>query len=83
MLRAFGLILVYCLMLLAWIAAGIFVVVMPRRFGNLLHENFALFPEVSSRDWGKKLFLRLAGVALLSFAARFIWGIRHLLQAAK
>jgi hypothetical protein len=68
-------------MLLAWIAAGIFILVAPQRIGNVLHENFAL-PEIGSRDWGKKLFLRLAGLGLLAFAARFVWGIRQLFRLA-
>ena len=79
MLRAFGIVLVYFVMLIAWLAAGIFVTVAPRRFGNLLNENFGIFPEVGPHDWGKKLFLRLLGLGLLAFAARFVCGIRQLL----
>jgi hypothetical protein len=43
-----------------------------------VNENFGLFPEVRAGDWGKELLLRLAGLGLLAFAARFVWGIRQL-----
>jgi hypothetical protein len=78
MIRALGAVLVYLAMLTAWVAVGLFIVIAPRRFGNLVNENFGLFPEVRAGDWGKKLFLRLVGVGLLAFAARFVWGIRQL-----
>ncbi len=78
MLRAFGIVLVYFVMLAAWLATGLFIVLAPQRFGNLVNENFGLFPPVAARDWGKKLFLRLVGLGFLAFAARFLWGIRHL-----
>ncbi|HUK14958.1 MAG TPA: hypothetical protein VLW65_01030, partial [Bryobacteraceae bacterium] len=73
---------VYFAMLLAWVAAGLFVILAPRRFGNLISESFGLFPPVGLHDWGKKLFLRLVGLGLLVFAARFLWGIRQLLLSA-
>ena len=78
MLRALGIVLVYFVMLLAWLAAGLFLIIAPRRVGNLINESFGLFPAVDVRDWGKKLFLRLVGLGLLAFAARFVWGIRQL-----
>ena len=78
MIRALGIVLVYFVMLAAWLSAGLFILLSPRRFGNLLNENFGLFPEVGPRDRGKKLLLRLVGLALLAFAARFLWGIRQL-----
>ncbi len=78
MLRAFGIVLVYFVMLAAWLAAGLFIVVAPGRFGNLLNENFGIFPPVGPHNWGKRLFLRVVGLGLLAFAARFIWGIRQL-----
>ena len=80
MLRALGIVLVYFFMLGAWLAAGLFIIVAPRRFGNLVNESFGLFPAVGPQDWGKKLFLRLLGLGLLAFAARFIWGIRQIFQ---
>ncbi|MGA2593627.1 MAG: hypothetical protein ABSH32_27240 [Bryobacteraceae bacterium] len=78
MIRALGAVLVYFVMLGAWVAVGLFIVIAPGRFGNLVNESFGLFPAVGARDWGKKLFLRLVGLGLLSFAARFVWGIRRL-----
>ena len=78
MIRALGAVLVYLLMLAAWVGVGLFIVIAPRRFGNLVNESFGLFPEVRAGDWGKKLFLRLVGLGLLAFAARFVWGIRRL-----
>jgi hypothetical protein len=62
----------------AWVGAGLFMVVAPARFGNLVNESFGIFPEVRVRDWGKKVLLRLVGLGLLAFAARFVWGIRRL-----
>ncbi len=79
MLRALGAVLVYFMMLGAWITIGVYIVAAPRRFGNLLNEHFGVFPEVGARDWGKKLFLRLVGLGLLAFAARFLWGIGRLM----
>ena len=80
MIRAFGIVLVYVVMLGAWVAVGLFIVIAPARFGNLVNESFGLFPEVRASDWGKKLFLRLVGLGLLAFAARFVWGIRQLFR---
>ena len=77
-LRAFGVVLIYFAMLAAWLGAGLFIILAPRRFGNLVNESFGLFPPVGPRDWGKKLFLRVLGFGLLAFAARFIWGIRQI-----
>lgn len=78
MLRAFGIVLVYFVMLVAWLGAGLFITFAPRRFGNLVNENFGLFPTVGVHDRGKKLLLRLVGLGLLAFAARFIRGIHQL-----
>ena len=78
MLRALGAALVYLLMATAWVVAGLFMLIAPARFGNLVNESFGLFPAVRSRDWGKKLILRLAGVGLLAFAGRFLWGVYQL-----
>jgi hypothetical protein len=77
-IRALGIVLVYFVMLAAWVFAGLFILFAPRRFGNLLNENFGLFPEVGPHDRLKELFLRLMGLALLAFAVRFVWGIRQL-----
>jgi hypothetical protein len=78
MIRALGAVLIYFVMLGAWVGVGLFMVIAPVRFGNLVNENFGLFPEVRAGDWGKKVLLRLAGLGLLAFAARFVWGIRQL-----
>lgn len=83
MLRALAIFIVYFAMLGAWVAAGLFMLIAPARFGNLVNESFGLFPEVRPRDWRKKLFLRLLGLALLLFAARFVWGIQELLRSAR
>jgi hypothetical protein len=80
MIRALGAVLVYFVMLGAWVGVGLFIVIAPARFGNLVNESFGLFPEVRAGDWGKKLFLRLVGFGLLAFAMRFIWGVRQLFR---
>jgi hypothetical protein len=78
MIRALAAVFFYFLMLAAWVGVGLFIVIAPRRFGNLVNESFGLFPEVRAGDWGKRLLLRLVGLGLLAFAARFVWGIRRL-----
>jgi hypothetical protein len=70
--RFIGVVFIYVAMVLACIFVGLFMLIAPRRFGNVIYESFQLFPEVHPGDWGKKLFLRLVGVGLLTFAARFI-----------
>lgn len=80
MIRALGAVLVYLVMLGAWVALGLFILIAPARFGNLVNESFGVFPPVRASDWGKKLFLRLLGLGLLAFAARFVWGIRQLFR---
>jgi hypothetical protein len=59
-------------MVLACGGIGLFMLISPVRFGNLVNESFGLFPQVAPQDWGKKLFLRFLGVALLAFAVRFV-----------
>jgi hypothetical protein len=66
---------VYGLMFLGWAAVGLFMLIAPVRFGNAIHESFGLFPAVGPGDTGKKLLVRIAGMALLGFAARFAWGV--------
>jgi hypothetical protein len=78
MIRALGIVLVYLLMVGAWVGVGLFMLVAPARFGNLVNESFGLFPEVHALDWGKKLLLRVVGLGLLVFASRFVWGLRRL-----
>jgi hypothetical protein len=72
MSRLLGVVFIYGAMILAWTGVGLFMLVAPARFGNLIHDNLQLFPEVNSGDWGKKLFLRLLGICLLAFATRII-----------
>ena len=80
MIRALGAVLVYFVMLGAWVAVGLFILIAPARFGDLLNESFGIFPAVRAGDWGKKLFLRLRGLGLVAVAACFVWGIRQLFQ---
>jgi hypothetical protein len=80
MTRLLGVVGMYGLMLLGWTVVGIFMLVAPARFGNAIHESFGLFPAVGPRDAGKKLLVRLAGMALLGFAARFALGVSRVLS---
>ena len=75
MSRLLGIVLVYSLMFLGWTGVGLFMVLAPARFGNLVHESFGFFPHVEDGDWGKKLILRIVGAGLLGFAMRFALGI--------
>lgn len=75
--RLIGIVLVYAAMMLAWGAAGLFMLIAPARFGNLVHDSLYLFPQVAPRDWGKKLVLRLLGLGLLAFAIRLAVRIAH------
>ena len=70
--RLIGIVFLYAAMMLAWTGAGLFMLIAPTRFGNLVHNNLYLFPEVSPGDWGKKLVLRLIGIGLLAFDIRMI-----------
>ncbi len=70
MSRLLGIVLIYAAMMAAWTGVGLFMLLAPARFGNLVHDNLNLFPEVQRRDWGKKLFVRLVGLGLLAFATR-------------
>jgi hypothetical protein len=71
MSRVLGIVVFYAAMLFAWTAAGLFMLFAPMRCGNLIHDSFGLYPQVRRTDWGKKLILRVAGIALLGFAAHF------------
>jgi hypothetical protein len=77
MSRLLGVVFIYAAMILAWTGVGLFMLIGPVRFGNLVHDNLQLFPEVNRGDWGKKLFLRLLGAGLLAFAVRLIIRIAH------
>ena len=80
MSRVLGIVAVYVLMFLAWVAAGLFMLLAPGQFGNLVHESFGLYPQVRRNDWGKKLILRLVGIGLLGFAAHFALRIAFLIK---
>jgi hypothetical protein len=75
MSRLLGIVLVYALMFLGWTGVGLFMILAPARFGNLVHESFGFFPHVKDGDWGKRLILRLLGAGFLAFAIRFALGI--------
>jgi len=77
MSRLLGIVFIYAAMILAWTGVGLFMLIAPVRFGNLVHDSLQLFPEVNSGDWGKKLILRLLGIGLLAFAVRLIVRIVH------
>jgi hypothetical protein len=72
MSRFIGAVFIYVAMVLACSGVGLFMLIAPARFGNLVDESFQLFPEVRPGDWGKKLLLRLLGIGLLAFAIRFM-----------
>jgi len=76
--RAMVLVVIYLAVVCCWVGVGLFIAMAPRRFGNLVNESYGLFPEVGPRDWGKALFLRLVGIGLLAFAARFIRKLLHI-----
>jgi hypothetical protein len=75
MSRLIGIALLYVLMFLGWAGVGLFMIIAPARFANLVNENAGLFPHVEDGDWGKKLILRVLGAGLLAFAMRFALGI--------
>jgi hypothetical protein len=78
MSRLLGVVFIYAAMILAWSVVGVFMVIAPVRFGNLVHESLLIFPEVKPGDWGKKLAVRLLGLGLLAFAIRFTVRIIYL-----
>lgn len=62
-------------MFLAWGGVGLFMLLAPARFGNLVHDSLLLFPRSWFQGLGKKLGVRLAGVGLIAFAIRFALGV--------
>jgi hypothetical protein len=81
--RLLGPFLIYVVMFLGWTGVGMFMLLAPGRFGNLLHHNIGVFPEVHKPDWGKKLFVRLIGAGFLAFAVHFARGVADLLQQSR
>ena len=80
MTRLLGPFLIYAVMFLGWTGVGLFMLLAPGRFGNMLHDNVGVFPEVQKADWGKRLLLRLIGCALLAFAVHFALGVADLIR---
>jgi hypothetical protein len=78
--RLLGPFLIYAVMFLGWTGVGLFLLLAPGRFGNFVHHNVGVFPEVQKSDWGKKLFVRLLGAGLLAFAVHFAFGVADLIQ---
>jgi hypothetical protein len=70
--RLLGIAFLYVAMMAGWTGVGLFMLLAPARFGNLVHDSLMLFPEVRPGDWGKRLFVRLLGIGLLGFAIRFV-----------
>jgi hypothetical protein len=81
--RLLGPLLMYVVMFLGWTGVGLFMLLAPGRFGNLLHHNVGVFPEIQGADWGKKLFVRLVGAGFLGFAIHFAVGVAALAQQAR
>jgi hypothetical protein len=81
--RLLGPFLIYIVMFLGWTGVGLFMLLAPGRFANLLHHNVGVFPEVQKTDWGKKLFVRLIGAGFLAFAVHFAFGVAGLAQEAR
>jgi hypothetical protein len=81
--RLLGPFLIYVVMFMGWTGVGLFMLLAPGRFGNLLHHNIGVFPEVRKPDWGKKLFVRLVGAGFLAFAVHFARGVADLIQQSR
>jgi hypothetical protein len=77
MTRLLGIAFVYLVMMAGWMGVGLFMLVAPARFGNLVHDSLMLFPEVRPGDWGKKMFVRIVGFGLIAFAIRFAVRLRY------
>ena len=80
MSRLIAVVGIYGLMLLGCTGVGVYMMIAPIRFGNMIHDSFGLFPSVGPGDAGKKLLVRAGGLALLVFAARFAWGVSRMLS---
>jgi len=78
--RLLAIAVLYTLMFLAWSGVGLFMVISPARFANLVHDSFGLFPETGATDWGKKLIVRLMGMVLLGFAVHFALAVTELVR---
>jgi hypothetical protein len=72
MSRLLGVAFLYLAMMAGWLGVGLFMLLAPARFGNLIHDALMLFPEVKPGDWGKKALVRIIGIALIAFAGRLV-----------
>jgi hypothetical protein len=81
--RLLGPFLIYIAMFLGWTGVGLFMLLAPGRFGNMLHHNVGVFPEIHKADWGKKLFARVVGAGFLAFAVRFALAVADIIQQAR
>lgn len=66
-------VVLYLILPVIWLSLGTFMILTPVRFAHFIHENFVLLPQISQRDTGWKLVIRLGGAALFAFAVRFVW----------
>lgn len=80
MARFVGLAWFFLIMFFGWIGVGLFMLLAPVRFGNLIHESFGLLPRMTPSDRGKNLAIRIVGLALLCFAVRFAYGVGLLVR---
>jgi hypothetical protein len=72
----------YVVLFLGWTCGGLFMLVAPIRFGNLLHGCFEFFPEVRQSDYTWKLTFRLLGAATLAFASHLVWVVADLVRGS-
>jgi hypothetical protein len=70
----------YIVLFVGWACAGLFMLVSPIRFGNLLHGCFEFFPEVKQSDYTWKLTFRVLGAATLGFASHLVWVVTDLVR---
>jgi hypothetical protein len=66
-------VLLYLVLPIIWLSLGAYMLLAPVRFAHFIHENFVLLPQISQRDSGWKLLIRVAGAGLLAFAVHFVW----------
>jgi hypothetical protein len=53
--RVIGIVAIYAAMFLAWTAVGLFMLISPARFGNLVHDSYGLYPEIGRSVWPGRL----------------------------
>lgn len=72
--------LFYSVLPLASISLGLVMLLAPSRVGRFVHENVISLPEAPQPVFWGKLFLRVAGVGLTLFGARFILNLAALFR---